>query len=69
MAVDGIHTAAVTTILIFSFQSITAQYSDEQQRKEFLDSLFTYLENEGMSWVPTREGDRELFCVGDENLP
>ena len=25
-----------------------AQYSDEQQRKEFLDGLFTYLENEGM---------------------
>lgn len=48
MAVDGIHTAAVKTILIFCFQSIMAQYSDEQQRKEFLDSLFTYLENEGM---------------------
>lgn len=66
MALDGIHTAACENTIIFSFQSIMAQYSDEQQKKEFLDNLFTYLENEGMcasvSWVLAGKGvGRELF--------
>ncbi len=42
----------MTSLFVF-LQSILSQYShsDDQQRKEFFDSLFAYLEKEGVSVV------------------
>ena len=44
-------------------QSISSQYDGDQKRKDFLDSLFSYLEKEGQSRAWLCGMETGLVCV------